>query len=161
MLLDTIGSLHRYAAAIPGLAIAEAFILDPTTATLPPGRYELREGLYALVQEYRCAPAPEKRWEIHRERHDLQFVVSGEECIGWAETLVDAEPYDAARDIAFGDRVPSPTELRLTSGYFAFFFALEAHKPGIIAAGSPESARVVRKIVVKLPATMKAPLSSS
>jgi len=152
MILDTIDSLARYAAAIPGLAVAGAFIADPATAALPPGRYELRDGLYALVQEYRCAPAAEKRWEIHRERHDLQFIVSGEECIGWSAALVDPEAYDPARDIAFGDEVLSPTDLRLSAGHFAFFFALEAHRPGIIAPGAGDSARTVRKIVVKLPA---------
>ena len=152
MILDTIDSLGRYAAAIPGLGAAGAFIADPATAGLPPGRYELSDGIYALVQEYRSAPATEKRWEIHKERHDLQFIVSGEECIGWSSTLVDPEPYDAARDIAFGDEVLSPTELRLPSGHFAFFFALEAHRPGIIAPGASDSSRSVRKIVVKLPA---------
>lgn len=152
MILDTIDSLNRYAAAIPGLATAGAFIADPATAVLPPGRYELSDGIYALVQEYRSAPAAERRWEIHRERHDLQFIVSGEECVGWSAALVDPEAYDPARDIAFGDEVLSPTDLRLSAGHFAFFFAREAHRPGIVAAEASESASEVRKIVVKLPA---------
>lgn len=153
MLLDTIDSLERYAAAVPGLKIAKAFIVDPATARLGPGSYELGDGLYALVQEYRSSPASEKRWEIHRERHDLQFIVSGEECIGWSVALIDPEPYDAGRDIAFSDKVGFATELSLAAGHFAFFFAGEAHRPGIVGPGAKESARAVRKIVVKLPAT--------
>ena len=115
-----------------------------------PGRYGILDNqAYALIQEYSTSPSEERRWEAHRKFIDIQFVLEGNECIGYApvDQMMGSFEYDEEKDCILGEWVKEETKLYLHSGTFAVFFPRDAHRPGCLVKESEQ----VRKIVVKLP----------
>lgn len=133
----------------PALQKALAFLRQTRSQALADGRVEIDgDQVYALVQSYttqRGAP----KFEAHRKYLDVQYLVAGEEVIGWAildRMMVDT-PYDEAKDACLG-HVPEPdvTPVRLSAGQLAVLYPCDAHAPKL-AAGEPMP---VKKIVVKV-----------
>ncbi|MBI3755405.1 MAG: YhcH/YjgK/YiaL family protein [Deltaproteobacteria bacterium] len=82
---------------------------------------------------------------------DIQYIVSGEEAIGWvpAERMAITEAYDIEKDICFGTASKEEiTMVRLQAGQLAVFYPEDGHAPKL-AAGQPSA---VFKIVVKVAA---------
>ena len=79
--------LGRYAPVIPGLEEAMKAIDAMTEWT--PGTVPLSDGNRILVQEGVTKAKEEKLCEAHRKYLDVQYIVEGEETVGWAplETL--------------------------------------------------------------------------
>ena len=101
---------------------------------------------------YLTEPAEQRKWESHRRYLDIQYLVSGLECIPVAPVgaLPVATPYDDEQDVSFYADGSAPTpSLVLEAGMFAIFFPQDAHRPNI-AVTAPVA---TRKIVVKVPAT--------
>lgn len=147
MVIDLLTQSDRYTALHHGLAEAFQFLKRPDLATLPEGRYPIKDTrIYALVQEYQTQPLDRGFLEAHRNYLDVQFIVRGEELIGYAPLADQAiqTPYDATRDIAFYHGACTPCCLRV--GMFAIFFPADAHLP----ARTATTAEKVRKIVVKI-----------
>lgn len=147
MILDQLSHSAVYESLHPAFAAAFAFLRRPDLATLSEGRHMLDgDRLYAIVQEYDTRPLAGGLLEVHRRYIDIQFVVSGEELIGYA-ALADQtvkEPYQDAKDIAFLAGAADPIPLH--QGQFAIFYPHDAHMPGR-TVGAPAR---VRKIVVKV-----------
>jgi YhcH/YjgK/YiaL family protein len=147
MILDQLTHAARYEALHPDLAAAFAFLRQPGLATIAEGRHAIAgDRVYAIVQDYDTKPLAEGFLEIHRRYVDVQFIVSGEELIGWAPLADQAvqTPYDPARDIGFLHGAAEP--IRVQQGQFAIFFPADAHMP-CRTTGTPTR---VRKIVVKV-----------
>lgn len=148
MIWDTWENRRWYFGCHPGMKSAFDFIDRARREALPPGRYSLPEGAYALVQEYALAEGDRGRWESHRRYADVQCLLRGTEVIGcrpvegWASAL----PYDEEKDIQFYPEREGPV-LTLQSGGFAVFFPRDVHRPQCWG-GLPGG---VRKVVVKLP----------
>ncbi len=150
MILDLLDNAARYEPLHPDLAAAFAFLRQPGLATLATGRHTIAgDRVYAIVQDYDTKPLTEGFLEIHQRYLDVQFVVSGEELIGWAPLANQTEQtaYDSSRDIAFLHGAAEP--IRVQQGQFAIFFPHDAHMP-CRTAGTPTR---VRKIVVKVAMT--------
>jgi len=150
MIVTTLEDAARQLPATPAFAAARRFLADPKSWALPPGRVEIDgDRVFALVQAYETAPAPEPLFEAHRRYADIQYIVEGEERIDWAPVgqMIAEKPYDPGKDAAHG-RVPAgaSTSVKLFAGYLGVFFPADAHAPKQ-ALGSP---RAVRKIVVKV-----------
>jgi YhcH/YjgK/YiaL family protein len=147
MVLDLLTQSSRYTSLHTGLAEAFRFLARADLTTLPEGRYPI-DGtrIYALVQEYQTKPLADGFLEAHRNYLDVQFIVCGEEWIGYAPLTDQAvqTPYDAARDIAFYQGGCSPC--RMGPGMFAIFFPADAHLP----ARTVTTPGRVRKVVVKV-----------
>lgn len=149
MIADTIELSERYDMLGARFAAAFAFLRSGESADLPVGRHDVMgDEVFALVQEYQTAPAAEKRWEAHRKYADIQYIVSGEEAIGWAltESLDLREDLFEDKDIAFYAEAADHAGVRLEAGMFTVFFPSDAHKPGC-SIGLPSR---VRKIVMKV-----------
>jgi YhcH/YjgK/YiaL family protein len=147
MVLDLLTQSSRYTALHAGLAEAFAFLARPDLAGLPEGRHPIRDTrIYALVQEYQTQPLAAGFLEAHRNYLDVQFIVHGEEWIGYAPLTNQTiqTPYDAARDIAFYQGTCTPCHLH--AGMFAIFFPADAHLPARTIATPGR----VRKVVVKV-----------
>lgn len=147
MILDQLTRAAQYEKLHPDLAAAFAYLRLPGLESVPAGKYAIAgERVYAIVQDYDTKPLAEGFLEIHRRYLDVQFVVSGEELIGWAPLAGQAVQcaYDATRDIAFLHGAADP--IRVQQGQFAIFFPADAHMP-CRTTGTPTR---VRKIVVKV-----------
>jgi biofilm protein TabA len=105
--------------------------------------------VFALVQRYITNAADIIRFEHHRKYIDIQYIVSGEEIIGWApaELMAITENYVDKDDICFGAVARKQiTLLHLKAGQLAVFFPEDGHAPRL-AHNTPSP---VLKIVIKV-----------
>lgn len=148
MILDSLDQSCRYHSLHHGLAAAFDW-LHSHGATAALGKHEVTDGVLAIMDAYRTAPAAAKKWESHRRHLDLQAVISGSESVGWApiRELTTRTPYQSEKDAEFYEPpvVPVP-RFRLRPGLFAIFFPEDGHQPGVMEEVPGE----VRKIVFKL-----------
>lgn len=148
MILDSLRQAASYHPLHPGLSAAFAW-LDARAAAAEPGRHQVTDGVVAVVDSYRTAPAEEKKWETHRAHADLQVVIAGTELVGWSPVseLTIRTPYCPEKDAGFYEPpVSAVTRFRLHPGLFAIFFPGDGHQPGVME-GQPGE---VRKVVFKM-----------
>jgi YhcH/YjgK/YiaL family protein len=117
---------------------------------LADGKVEIDgDRVFALVQRYETMINDAPKFEYHRKYIDVQFIVSGEEVIGWAPValMTITEAYDAAKDICFGAMaIGKWTPIHLQAGQLAVLWPEDGHAPKL-ASGAPSP---VMKIVVKV-----------
>ena len=126
------------------------YITQTDLKNLASGKYEIDgENIFALISEYKTKPESEGKLEAHRKYIDVQYVIDGEELMGYAplngqERL---DPYKEDNDIVFfkGDK----SFTKVSAGMFAVFFPEDVHMPGI-ASGKSSS---VKKLVIKVRTT--------
>lgn len=131
------------------LQTAFAFIRENDLHTLPLGRYDLEDGVFAIVQEY--LTKNDSVYEAHKKYIDLQYIVSGEEEIHVCdinEVLDCVESYDENKDIVFFQSARTCRKVKLERDTFVILFPNDAHKPCISVCSNPSE---VRKVVVKIP----------
>jgi biofilm protein TabA len=150
MLVSDLDHLDHQVALTSSFQKALAFLRSDTIRGLPDGRAEIDGNrVFALVQRYETMTVDAPRFECHRKYIDVQFIVSGEEVIGWTplERMTITEAYDADKDVCFGTGVKGTwTPLYLQAGQLAVLWPEDGHAPKLAnRAPSP-----VMKIVVKV-----------
>jgi len=146
MILATIAQAYRYANCHKGLSRGFEFLQTTKLDELPDGKLEIDGGrLFAIVAHDQGRGRDGAVLEAHRKYIDIQYVISGNELIGWQPlTSCGAvkQAHDSETDLAFFlDR--SSTWFELAPRSFAVFFPEDAHAP--LAAQGP-----VHKVVVKV-----------
>ena len=114
-----------------------------------PGAYEIQgKEIVALVQEYETAPANVAPWETHNYHLDVQYLVSGEEKIGYGrrENVVPTQAYNQKDDYDLIKAVPGDYYSIKDDG-FMILFPEDAHQPRV-AAG--DKGMKVKKICIKV-----------
>jgi YhcH/YjgK/YiaL family protein len=101
--------------------------------------------MYILIEEYETMPKEQGRWESHRKYADIQYMISGQERMGYSTiegmNLVERhEEKDHFYLEGAGDL------LLVKQGSFAIFLPEEAHMPQIYES-TPQS---IKKAVVKI-----------
>lgn len=137
--------LGRYAPVIPGLAEAvEAVnkLESYEAATIP-----LSDGNKILVQPGVTKPWEGSELEVHHNYLDIQYIVKGQEVMGWAptETLTPAGEFNVAKDKGMYAGLNDTMVIR--EGYCYVVYPEDAHAPGVYLEG--EAAQVT-KLVIKL-----------
>jgi YhcH/YjgK/YiaL family protein len=134
----------------PSLRKAFDFLRGRELHRLPDGRVDIDgDRVFALAQRYESVRTDAPKFEYHRKFIDIQFIVSGEEVVGWtaAEAMKISEAYDEKKDICFGTVQQGKwTPVLLLAGQLAVLWPEDAHAPKL-AAGEPSP---VMKIVVKV-----------
>ncbi|MDR2232792.1 MAG: YhcH/YjgK/YiaL family protein [Tannerella sp.] len=128
---------------------AFAFLMQTNFKTLPLGRIELGEKMYANVDEYFTKPREGALAEAHRKYIDIQYIVEGNEIIDITSlhNMTVTQPYNAEKDIEFGT-INEYTELQASTGRFYIIYPTDAHRPNLQVGNTAE---FVRKVVVKVP----------
>jgi YhcH/YjgK/YiaL family protein len=150
MILDELNSALMYGQFSQRITQGLALLKEQSVLTAPLGKHEvLGKDLFYSVDEYQTKPYEEGRPEIHQKYLDIQYIVSGSECIGFAplEGLQIDQSYDSEKDIAFYKYAPGMSKLVLKPGMFAIFWPNEPHMPCRRIDQQPQT---VRKIVVKV-----------
>ncbi len=146
MILDILPHAERYCSLHPRFAEAFAFLRREDLATLAPGRHPLDgEHLFAIVAHDQGKAREAAKLESHRRYIDIQYVIGGDEQMGWRPTVECRSPegpYDSARDLQFFHEEPT-SWARVQSGGFCIFFPEDAHMP-LIGEGA------IHKVVVKV-----------
>ena len=150
MLTTNLKLAEKYNYLDPKFKKAFAFLRTADLEALPVGVTPIDgEDVFANVQAYTTLPDAEAPFESHEKYFDLQFVVSGEECFGYAprERCKPAMPYDADRDLVFYEEPKESGYIILKAGDFAIVPPEDAHAPRRqTAAGSC----AVKKLVIKV-----------
>ncbi|MHC4526187.1 MAG: NanQ anomerase/TabA/YiaL family protein [Planctomycetota bacterium] len=150
MLLDQLDNAGLYGALGQRIAVGLALLNEDSVRDAAPGQYKVDgENLFYNVDEYETRPFEKGRFEIHRKYLDIQYIVSGAECIGVAplEGLTEKMPYDGEKDAAFYHFDPTASKLVLKQGMFVIFWPNEPHMPCRRIGDVPVT---VKKIVVKV-----------
>lgn len=146
MILDQLVLASRYVSLHPGLAAGFDFLRRPESAQLADGKHTIDgDRLFALVAHDPGRGKEQSPLEAHRRYIDIQYVVAGEDLIGW-KALADctriSSPYSGEKDIGFFFDRPD-TWLAVPAGSFTLFWPDDAHAP--LATEGP-----THKIVVKV-----------
>lgn len=119
------------------------------------GRYQMgdesTENFQVIFCERVTGPHDEKLPEVHRTYAELQYVVEGQEYIGYYPDLGDNEVLSdelETKDAIFYKENPNASELMLpmTPGIYAIFFPEDVHRPWCEMGDNKN----IRKIVVKI-----------
>jgi YhcH/YjgK/YiaL family protein len=150
LVIDNIRNAGLYYGLGRGIEAALRFLENTDLERAAIGRQDIRgDDCYALIQEYETKPCEDGVWEAHRKYTDVQFIVSGEELMGYANldtmsgmkiTAEYEEPKDVLKFEGEGDF------LRCGAGTFVIFTPHDAHMPTIAVADPLR----VRKVVVKV-----------
>jgi len=147
MIVDLLENSALYARIDDRLAMGLRYLQTTDFSNLEPGKYPIKENeVFALVSEYNSKKFEDARWEAHRKYADIQYLVHGEEQMGYAPVreFEATQPYNPDNDIVFlagkGDYIA------VRPGMFVIFFPQDAHQPGVAITESMP----VRKVVVKV-----------
>lgn len=150
MILAPLSSAHRYYSLVSRLEQAFDFLRRPDLATLDDGRHEIDgEQMFAIMAREQGRSPEASPLEFHRRYIDIQYLIAGDEQIGWRPTAGCAhptQPYDTSRDLGFFSDTPQ-VWCRLVPGQFAVFFPEDAHAP-LASSGK------IHKVVVKIAVTL-------
>ena len=115
------------------------------------GTYPIEgEKMFAKVQRYETRLLESCRPETHQKYVDIQYVVEGEEYLGWCPFSPDlrlAAPYDDKLDVAFYEELIPESNLVLLPGSFAVLYPEDVHRPCGAVDNEPSP---VTKVVVKV-----------
>ncbi len=151
MILADLEDLSQQTSPAPSLEKAFHFLRQPSLANLPTGRVTIDgDRLYAIVDAYTTHNLGEMpELECHKKYIDIQFMLEGQEIIGWASAKIVpiTRLYDESKDVWIG-KFPAHrlTLLRLSTGQAAVLYPSDAHIPQI---ADGESAPV-KKVVIKV-----------
>lgn len=147
MIIDSLANAAKYTSLHPLFAKAFEFINSQDLLTMELGKYEISEGLKAIVSEKQgmTAAESEAKFECHNKNIDIQLCINGAETIGWKPRESCVSPkgeYNDEKDVAFYNDAPD-THFNLKNNQFAIFFPEDVHAPMI-------SDGIVKKMVVKV-----------
>jgi len=146
MVADIIKNASKYFGLGENFKTALEHLSSSDYLDVLPGRYEITEGIFALVQQYETLPEKDCKWEAHKKFIDIQFVARGTEQLGYAYagSLDVVKEYDENGDYML--LAGQGGMLCMDAGMFAIFMPDDAHMPGI-AHGCPKP---VKKVIVKV-----------
>ncbi|MDF7826214.1 YhcH/YjgK/YiaL family protein [Pontiellaceae bacterium B12227] len=146
MILDTLENAARYTGFKAGISEGFGFLDHPGVENLEPGRYEISgDRVFAIVEKNEGRNVEDGKLEAHRNYLDIQFIISGDESMGWSplsDLASSSKGYDAERDLEFFDGAPQAL-VKVPPGSFTVFLPTDAHLPGI-------GTGPIHKIVIKV-----------
>src|SRR3989338_6277150 len=140
MIVTDINHIEHQVSMTAALKKAIEFLRRPDIHNMADGRVDIDgQQVFALVQRYETVKTDAPKFEYHRKYIDIQFIVAGEEVIGWvpSQRIEVTEAYDEDKDIAFGRAQQGQwTPLLLQAGHAAVLYPEDGHAPKL-AAGKP------------------------
>lgn len=155
MIFDTLKNRHLYMGLNARIDQALEHIADTDFSQLPVGSYELDgKNLFVIINDYQTKPKEAAPFEVHRQYIDVQYVVSGEEQLGYLPLgkQPPSQAYNENHDYeeySYDTCQPQASFLPFKQGMFAVFFPEDMHMPGVNDQGQ-ERGTAVRKVVIKV-----------
>lgn len=147
MIYDNLSNIELYKGLT--IDIYEGLVfLKHANKDMANGVYQISSRVKAIVSEYETKVQNEIGFEAHKKFVDIQFLLKGEERIGFLpiEKLTETKPYSELVDAAFYTTCIQPQEMIIGNGYFAVFFPQDGHMPQLCAANQ----ETVKKVVIKI-----------
>lgn len=148
MITDKLEWAENYYHRHPAFKEAFEFLSSKNLSKLPIGKQEIDgDRLFYSISKGYGRSRTEAKLEAHRKYFDIQYVISGNEEMGWSPLAlcddIDTE-YNVEKDIEFFNNEPEKWT-QVPPGSFAIFFPEDAHAPMV---GNGE----IHKVVVKVKA---------
>ena len=147
MIYDHISNAATYTGVSASIKKGLDYLVNTDLESLEVGKYEIDgSDVFVLIQEYQANALENAKCEAHKKYVDIQYIISGEEYIGYAplEGMEVITPYNEEKDVLFvkWDGVL----MNHSKGSFSIFFPQDAHMPKVEKiAASP-----IKKAVVKI-----------
>jgi biofilm protein TabA len=151
MIVDRLENAELYEAIYSKLTRGLELLNDKSLLQKPDGKYQSEgDEIYYIIQRYATRPPELGKLEAHRKYIDIQFIVSGQECFGYAplKGLKEKTPYDDEKDVALYEVPQNISMNKLEAGMFAVFFPQDVHMPCLRVAGSENVFKIVVKVKV-------------
>ena len=145
MIVDSFENCKKYYSINKRFEKAFEYILKTDIKNLSCGKYEIEgQDLYINIDKYETKTVSKP--EYHKKYIDIQFLIDGEEYIGFCpkSDLIIDDGYDEQKDLGFGEGIVDL--IKLKKGLFMMFFPDDAHQP-CMAISTPTK---VKKAVVKV-----------
>lgn len=148
MIVDKFENVGLYRNLNSGLKKGFDFLEKADLQKIEVGTYEICDGVFAIVDEYKSKEPGICKPEAHKKYIDIQYIIKGEELIGYAplenqEVLI---PYNEEKDLIFYSAKTQYS--KLSNGMFAIYFPTDIHQPGVRVKENESVA--IKKIVVKV-----------
>jgi biofilm protein TabA len=132
VITDTLDDAGLYTRLHPLFARAFDLLRAPDLRTREPGKHVIEgESLYLVIANDEGKGMDGAVLEAHRKYIDIQYVLEGNDMIGWRparECALLTKPYDAANDVElYGERPLAWTPVG--GSRFALYFPCDAHAP--------------------------------
>ncbi|MBN2354665.1 YhcH/YjgK/YiaL family protein [candidate division KSB1 bacterium] len=145
-IVDRLENWQKYAHLHPAFSRAFAFLNDSHLAELALTKHDIEvDQLYCTMAKRPGRTRAESPLEAHQKYIDIQYVISGEDEMGWkpqADCQKVKRAYDAERDIIFYSDEPEQW-IKVPAGSFIIFFPQDAHAP-LVSDGE------IHKAVIKV-----------
>ncbi len=147
MIIDSLEQSGKYLQVHPLFEQAFAYISKTDLSAIEVGKYDIAEGLKAIVSDKKGMTTEEScaKFECHNANIDIQVCISGNETMGWKprqQCLNEREPYNPEKDVQFYTDAPDMF-FQLKGGQFVIFFPDDVHAPMI-------GDDVIKKMVIKV-----------
>lgn len=149
MIFDKLKNAKQYYSLGEKMQKGFEFLQNNDLKNLADGRYEiLGDEIYANVQSLVSKNPDLKKWEVHRDYIDIQYVISGKEKMGYG-LLNDfsdvVEEYSKEKDVEFlnGETF---NFVDVQQGEFVVFYPNDVHAPMLSVADDIE----IKKVIVKV-----------
>lgn len=147
MIIDSLENANGYLGIHPLFSKAFDFIRSQNLDAIDVGKYEIEDGLRAIVSDKDGVSVEESiaKFECHNNNIDIQLCIKGQEKIGWKprkSCQSQKGEYNAEKDVVFYNDAPD-MYFGLTDNQFAIFFPADVHAP-MIGEGA------IKKIVIKV-----------
>ncbi len=149
MIIDSLDNVKHYRHLNERIKKAFEFLEEIDFEAIESGKYNVEgDEIFAIVSEYNTKEHIDARPEAHERYLDIQYVVKGEEYMGYAplEDQEVSQAYDADKDLVFYHAEVSP--VKVSEGMFAVFFPTDIHAPGMKIKESAPIKKVVVKVLV-------------
>jgi len=149
MIFDNIKNYKQYCCMHKNFQKAFDFLVNSDLKNMTDGKYQIDGDLiYANVQTLKTKPIEEKKWEVHRDYIDIQYLITGKEKMGYG-LLKDYSnvvvPYDKEKDIEFLNGAKF-NFVDVFEENFVIFYPNDVHAPML----SVNDVEEIKKVIVKI-----------
>ena len=153
MLIGTIENINNESVNYhPILKEVLKYLRETDFNKMAEGDYNIGEnGIVAKLQRYETHSPKTCKPETHNKYIDVQFIVEGEEGLGWCPLSPDltiTEEYNSEKDVTFYKKLVPESFVVLSKNNFAILYPSDVHRP---CGDIDESPAKVTKVVVKVP----------
>ena len=132
MIFDSVKNCELYEGISPNLKAALDYMRENDLNQMEPGRYPVASGkvLVIIKKGYETKDDALAKWESHRRDIDIQYLLEGEERIGYApvDALTPRTEYDEDSDkILYNNENGAGYAVHLKAGDFLVLFPDDAH----------------------------------
>ena len=130
-MLDSVRNAHLYGNVSPNLKAALDYIRENDLNSLEDGRFEIADGNVTIIikKGYFTKEEEQCKWESHEKWIDIQYLLEGEEQIGYCQASnMDVKiPYDKDSDNTIYHNCENGFKAKLYPGDFVILFPEDAH----------------------------------